>query len=111
MASGGGPGAGRGMGGGPARRPARHATGGGRVAGRPAAADIAGEFGAEGGAAWRAGAVRERDAEGAEALLAVPLDTPLAGPDSELAGLLPAALRVARAVTVLAGDRPGSIAD
>jgi len=72
---------------------------------------VAGEFTAELRAAWRAAAVREADPEWAAALLAVPAPTPLAVPDPRLTELLPAPERVERAVAVLAGERPGTIAD
>jgi hypothetical protein len=85
------------------------------VLGRPpadlAGLEFAGEFGAEVPAGWRAAAVREANSEWAAALLAVPVSGPLAVPDAQLAALLPVADRVARAVAVLAGDRPGAIAD
>src|SRR5437899_2087450 len=60
---------------------------------------------------WRAAAVREGNAEWARALLAVPVDSRLAVPDAQLAGLLPVSDRVTRAISVLAGERPGTIAD
>ncbi len=76
-----------------------------------AALDVAGEFGNEVRAAWQAAAIRERDAGWAQALLAHPAEGPLASPAARLAALLPAPARVARAVAVLAGAAPRSIAD
>jgi hypothetical protein len=76
-----------------------------------AALEISGEFADEVRAGWQAAAVRERDAEWARVLLAVPIDSPLAAAPGRLAALLPVPARAARAVSVLAGDVPGSIAD
>jgi hypothetical protein len=69
------------------------------------------EYGAEVLAGWRAAALREEDAEWAAALLTEAVEHPLAAPDDRLAALLPAPDRIARAVAVLAGARPGTIAD
>jgi len=83
----------------------------GETASEIVARPVAGEFAAELRAAWRAAAVREGDPEWAAALLAVPAPTPLAVLDARLTELLPGAERVERAVAVLAGERPGTIAD
>jgi hypothetical protein len=72
---------------------------------------VRGGFQGEVLAGWRVAAVREQDAGWASALLATPIDHPLAVPDDRLAALLPVPDRVARAVAVLQGERPGTIAD
>jgi len=85
-----------------------------RLDGDPAAVvarPMSDEFVAEVRAGWRVAAIREGDARWAAALLTVAADTPLAPPDAALTVLLPEPERIVRAVAVLAGERPGTLAD